>query len=189
MKNKFILILLLALAVFGCEPDDEPEKTTISLQKKDEGFDQRLLTGDNLITYGLPAWYSFSFNYGVFEADYSKGFFQFFVSNNIIHMRTGNTHLSDIYYQPNQSYIFEIYSKGGIIYRTSDDKKLLKYEFHTKWPYPDDNSYGLPEAIRQQFYLIAADGKIITYSIYNEDGSIYNDNRSIYDWVLMLFTE
>jgi hypothetical protein len=174
------LAVLLALAVFGCKtPENEPEK-----KEDPKTLDPRLVGW---------WWYTptFFYNNDIFDYDYGKnnsyGFFQFsMLSKDNSYIYTHGTPISTLY--GGENYQCRIYSKGGIIYRSSDDKKLLKYEFHDKWPF--DNFYYISTDLAQQIDEIAAEGNIMTFSIFNEDSTIYNDtSRPKTSWALMRFTD
>jgi hypothetical protein len=78
-----------------------------------------------------------------------------------------------------------VYKKGDIIYRRSDNMKLMKIEFVNKWPYPNDGDYSIPDETRSRYDEFAAEDKLIIFSIFYPDGTVYDDGRHPKSWALV----
>jgi hypothetical protein len=193
MKKPVYLMFaaLLALAVFGCEPEDDSSPSSTG-----ERFDSRLFGGK----WSTPRFYKdIVAGEWVYVEDipYKSGYFKFFNENGKPQMYTKGSALSGWYHEysggffEDQYYQCEVYSKDGVIYRASDNKKLLQYKFETKYPYTDLNIMaGQGYDILTRMNQVAENGDLITYSIYNETGAIYTDiNISSEYWLLNRFSE
>jgi hypothetical protein len=114
-KQLFIILpLILALAFITCqkEPESPPEELTL---------DQRLVGG---------RWY---FSWLSSHPVYSMGYYEF-TSDSILSVWGDKAIINGTPYFEGQ-----VYSKNGIVYSKEHDNELLRYEFHTTYPYDADD--------------------------------------------------
>jgi hypothetical protein len=183
MKKPVYLIfaVLFALAVFGCEPDDEPPVDTT------ERFDSRLLGGKWSTPDEFYDNVAKEYDYKE-DLAYTYGYFRFFI-NGTPQMYTKGTNLNDWYQSMGYDYYqCEVYTKDGVIYRASDNKKLLQYTFETRFPFDTYNHVGIT-SVWQRLCDVAANGDMVTYSIFKEDGTKFTSTRPNNTWYLIRFPE
>jgi hypothetical protein len=58
----------------------------------------------------------------------------------------------------------------------------MDYEFHDTFPYPDTAENRILPDIRRDLNRYAADGNLITYRLYRQNGSIYRDDGIFRFW-------
>lgn len=183
MKKPLYLILplLFAFAFLTCEEESEPPPKEEPLS-----LDQRLVGG---------RWYFpnvLSHEVGKVNnefPEYSDGYYVF-TTNSL----TTSKNTKYRKYINNLSEA-EVYSKDGIIYLKENNQKIMRYEFHDKFPYDDEvyeDGYdfflfsNVRSWINKQY---GAKGNLITYRLYDKDGKLYKDD--LYDsyWFLLRYFE
>jgi hypothetical protein len=154
-------------------------------------LDQRLVGGK---------WYYFVYDHGYGDlriTGYSTDFNSYYYFPNNYTLQASRTLLSEIFGGGN---IFNdhAYSKDGIIYQKSDNpavngRKLMEYQFHTTWPFPNNSSipyyYDISNDMRTELTNLAIENIIITYRLYNMNGTLYDDGRKLFEWVLIRTAE
>jgi hypothetical protein len=172
---RLMLAVLLAFAVFGCKtPENEPEK-----KEDPKTLDQRLVGG---------RWYfpqDFSSTYGdSLTPKLSEGYYQFTSDSTLIYSE------ETIYYQQVAPGLpgAPVYSKNGIVYLKESNYKIMQYEFHDSFPYPNSSDFYL--LVNERFTLnkLAAHGDLITYRLF-KSGTIYEDGYNNSWWFLVRFNE
>jgi len=175
MKKPIYLTLavLFALAVFGCKmPDNKPEK-----KEDPKTLDPRLVGG---------RWY-FPLNFsnttpGSLTPKISEGYYKFTNDSKLIYSE------ETAYYQRIAMGLSgaPVYSKNGIVYLKETDDKIMQYEFHDSFPYPNSSGFYLTGAQRGTLRDVAARGDLITYRIFIGDYFLEDNSYSSLSWWFLL---
>jgi hypothetical protein len=189
-KRLYFILALLLFTLFTCKddtnnpnngkPGDNPSDTVKTL-------DQRLVGG----RWYFPKLHDIIGLYTKLEPDYSLGYYEFINSKLIYSDRTK-------YFE----YILggrsnkPVYSDNGIIYGAFKDAyedayiKVMQYEFHTKFPYSDNDDFYIMGDDRFILNRLALEGNLISYQLFNYiDGTKYDNGTNISWWFLVRYTE
>ncbi|MDR0291105.1 MAG: hypothetical protein LBI06_09235 [Treponema sp.] len=176
MKNPlcFIFALMLALAFAGC-PDDGSKGGEEPLV-----LDQRLVGGKWFQMATLIPERVYRLTENKYNGYFASGFFEFTNDGEDSFFFSENTYLNkDIYTDDELNSLDNaVYSKNGTIYWKHNSKKLMDYEFQDAFPYPDTADSSMPSSLRRDLNRYAADGNLITYRLYRQNGSIYRDDAN-----------
>lgn len=180
-KTLFVISLFVAVVLLGC---DGPNNTT-SAKEEPPTLDQRLIGG---------RWY-YPQNYGSpnsVSPRTSSGYYKF-VDGNLIYSNETD------YYKIMNPYELDLsnspaYSKDGVVQWKDPPYKAMQFSFHSMFPFKDGDigdDTTFPTVSGQRFTLnkLASKGDLITYRLYNKDGSIFNDGRIGSLWFLVRFKD
>jgi hypothetical protein len=184
VKNQFcltIIILFFATVLVTCKDDEEyisppppPERAAL---------DQPLVGGkwyEIKIADGMK--YDLIYNHtdGSHSSFSADCYYEFSKIGDKFYFSSDSQRINDIYQSGELDGDTEVYSKDGIVYWKHNDKKLMAYEFHSQFPWPD-SQWLLLFLERPVFNAVAANGGLITYLLYEFDVP-YDTNTGINGW-------
>jgi hypothetical protein len=182
----FALALLLALALSACGGDTDNGNTPGGNPddpnyEKPFTLDQRLVGGrwyfPETLSYSNPGDGTFTVT---IKPKYSEGYYEFTDDSLIFSDNTKLRNNTSNYFSVGNPFYSKVYSKNGIVYWKHDNKKVMQYELHDKFPYADNHALvGLTSTWRACLDYLAADGNMITYRLFQANGDLCEDESNL----------